>query len=415
MAAAGCRLIANPVGRSAMLVGAVFSQARYWYKLLKLIKREFSGQKPAVVIPIDSSAVNLRVAGIAKQAGIPVCYYVAPQLWASRPWRITKLKAVTDTVCCVLPFEEAYFRKGGVHAVYVGHPMFDTPAHTPETDPASVEPLLPDISIEQHRGFVAAHKNHILYPCDNPWQEIREFSGTARTAPPGMSNPTTLPSNPRVGSHGGGGPRVAIFPGSRKGEIDANLPPMLEIISEIKGRFPRVSFVAAAPSEERAWQIRKFLRKGNTPVEIRVGMTDAIIRWSDLVLTKSGTATLQVARHHKPMIVMYAVAAWKWHLVGRHIINTKYISLVNILADRELVPEYVPFYGSPLPVAHEAIELLDRVELRANMSRDLAALVQPLEPIHDAAGHIRKAAERVAEEVTKLLPPHENVKMGMAK
>ncbi|MEI8197475.1 MAG: lipid-A-disaccharide synthase, partial [Phycisphaerae bacterium] len=133
MAAAGCQLLANPVDRSAMLIGAVFSQARYWYKLLKQIRRELVSLRPAVVVPIDSSAVNLRVAAIAKGQGIPVCYYVAPQLWASRPWRITKVKAYTDTLCCVLPFEESYFRRHGVNAVYVGHPMFDTPPPPPPT------------------------------------------------------------------------------------------------------------------------------------------------------------------------------------------------------------------------------------------------------------------------------------------
>lgn len=368
MAAAGCRMLANPVGRSAMLIGAL-AHARYWFKLLKQVQHELQTLRPAVVVPIDSSAVNLRVAKVAKEAHIPVCYYVAPQLWASRPWRMAKLRARTDTVCCVLPFEEAYFTRQGVHAVYVGHPMFDVPADTAESDPRRLEPPLP--GLDPH-GLGAREADSAD---DQGWKnEIRDFTR-------GLS------------------PRVAIFPGSRKAEIDANLPPMLEVISEIKGHFPRVSFVAAAPSDERAWQVRKYLRRVNTPVDIRVGVTDAVIRWADLVLTKSGTATLQVARHHKPMVVMYAVAAWKWHLVGRHLINTPYISLVNILANRELVPEYVPFYGSPLPVAREVIDLLKRSELRRTMSRELAELVQPLQPGHD---HML-AADRVAAEVMRLV------------
>jgi lipid-A-disaccharide synthase len=375
MAAAGCQLLANPVGRSAMLIGALFSESRYWMKLLKLIRSELASLKPAVVIPIDSSTANLRVAAVAKGQGIPVCYYVAPQLWASRPWRMAKLKVRVDTLCCVLPFEEAYFRRHGVNAVYVGHPMFDVPADGPETDPGGIDPPLPGLPSPAELGTLRA--------AGDPWQAIRAFK-------PHGADPQAAP------------PRIAIFPGSRRAEIDANLPPMLSILSEIKGHYPRVSFVAVAPSEERAWQIRKYLRHGNTPVDIRVGLTDAVIRWADLVLVKSGTATLQVARQHKPMIVLYAAAAWKWHLFARHIINTKYIALVNILADRELVAEYIPFYGSPLPVAREALELLERPELRRILSQELAQLVAPLAPHVGPDGQVLKAAERVALEVVRL-------------
>ncbi len=346
MAGAGCRLLANPVARSAMLLGAL-AGVRYWWGLLGEIRRELRALRPAVVVPIDSSAVNLRVARIARGEGIPVCYYVAPQLWASRPWRMGTVRAVTDTLCCVLPFEEGYFGKHGVHAVYVGHPMFDSEAEGEETDPLRLEPALPGV-----RAGEAA-------PVDAP--------------------------------------RVGVFPGSRAGEIAANLPPMLEVLSEVKGRFARASFVAVAPSEERAWQVRHHLRRTNTTMDIRVGCTDAVVRWADLCLTKSGTATLQIARHHKPMVVLYAVAGWKWHLAGKYLINTQYIALVNILANREVVPEYVPFYGSPLPVAREVIELLAKPELRAAMGRDLAELVKPLMP------RGKLAAERVAEEVGKLM------------
>jgi lipid-A-disaccharide synthase len=342
MATAGCYLLSNPVTRSSMLLGPIL-QARYWWNLLGQIRRELRSLKPDVVVPIDSSGINVRIAKLAKSEGLPVCYYVAPQVWASRPWRVKKIAAAVDTLCCVLPFEEAYFKERKVNGVYVGHPMFDEPAQSGETDPALLDPPLPS----------------------------------------------------------GNGPRVAIFPGSRKAEIDKQMPPMLEILSEIKGRFPGVNFVAAAPSEERAWQIRHHLRAANTPVDIRVGHGDAIIRWADLVLTKSGTATLQIARHRKPMVVMYALSWWTWNLAARFIINTPYMALVNVLAGRELVPEYIPFYGSPLPVARECIELLAHPELRERMSRELAELVGPLQPQTGAGGDVILAADRVAAEVAK--------------
>ncbi|HVX85850.1 MAG TPA: lipid-A-disaccharide synthase [Phycisphaerae bacterium] len=343
MEAAGCRLLANPVSRSAMLIGALFTESRYWFGLLKRIRQELVDLKPDVVVPIDSSTVNLRIARLGRELKIPVCYYVAPQVWASRPWRVKKIAASVDALCCVLPFEEGYFRERGVHAVYVGHPMFDAAAQTAENDPERLEPALPT-----------------------------------------------------------GEPKVAIFPGSRRAEIGHHMPPMLAILSEIKGRFPRATFVAAAPSEERAWQIRHLLRQANTPVDIRVGNGDAIIRWADLVLTKSGTATLQIARQHKPMVVMYAVAWWKWHFFARFLITTPYLALVNILARRELVPEFIPFYGSPLPVARECIDLLAKPERRAQMAAELAELTAPLAPA-PGSGDLGLAAERVAAEVARLV------------
>jgi lipid-A-disaccharide synthase len=393
MAAAGCRLLANPVKRSAMLVGAFVTETRYWWKLLRQIRGELQTIKPAVVVPIDSSAINLRIAGIAKRLGIPVCYYVAPQVWASRPWRVKKIRERVDTLCCVLPFEEKYFTERGVHGVYVGHPMFDEPADTPASDPTLLEPPLPGMKGDG----------------------LGRGGGSGRLAFGAAVGAGT--------GHGGGGtnggaggapmaPRVALFPGSRRAEIDGHMTAMLEIASEIKGRYAGASFVAAAPSEERAWQIRHHLRSANTPVDIRVGSADAIIRWADLVLTKSGTATLQVARHGKPMVVIFAVPWWQWN-VAKHFILTRHLALVNILAGRELVPEFIPFHGSPLPVARKCIELLSQSELRSAMRKELLALVEPLKPGGrgaeeggaggEAEGVVfRLAADRVAGEVLKL-------------
>lgn len=347
MREAGCRTIADPTARSAMLIGAIFTEAKYWIGVMKLIRAEFAKQKPDVAIPIDSSAINLRIAGTAKEAGIPVCYYVAPQLWASRPWRIKKVRRNVDTLCCILPFEQEYFSSRGVKTVYVRHPMFDTPEITPENDPATIKPPLPGMNDEE----VLGRKNL----------------------------------------------RVAVFPGSRKAEINNNLPPMLEMISEIKGRFPGTHFVAVSPSEDRAWQIRQHIKHAGATLEIHVGEADAIIRWADLCLTKSGTSTLQIARHHKPMVVMFAVAAWKWHLVGWWLVITKYKALVNVLANREIVREFIPFYGSPVPVAKECIRLLGDAAAREQMSAELAELVKPLRP----GGDGRLAADRVADEVAK--------------
>ncbi|HMD55254.1 MAG TPA: lipid-A-disaccharide synthase [Phycisphaerae bacterium] len=339
MAAAGCRLLADPTRNSAMLLGAV-TQVGFWMKLLDGVKRQLALDPPDVVIPIDSPSVNVRVAHLARKAGIPVCYYVAPQHWAWGSWRTGKLRGVVDTLCCVLPFEENYFRLKGIHAVYVGHPLFDQPANSPDVDPARLDPPLPTGAI-----------------------------------------------------------KLAVLPGSRRAEVNANLPIMLEVVQAVKGRFANSVFVAAAADEDRAWQIRHFLQKTGTRMEVRIGATNAIIRWANLVLTVSGTATLEVARHHKPMVVLYALAAWKWNLVGNFLIQSRYMSLVNILADRELVPEFMPFHGSPDKLIQTTVDLLNQPQRLQEMSRSLADLTAEME----AFSRQMPASRRVALEAAKLI------------
>jgi lipid-A-disaccharide synthase len=335
MTKAGCRILADPTRHSAMLLGAA-RQVGFWLRLLKEIRRQLETERPAVVIPIDSPPVNLRVARAARDLKIPVCYYVAPQLWAWAPWRINKVRARTDTLCCVLPFEEEYFRNRGVNAVYVGHPIFES-----------------------------------------------KPSGDVLTPP--------LPT---------GNIKIALFPGSRRSEIDANLPVMLRSIIVAQGRHPGTVFAAAAADSDRLWQIRQEARKASVKIDIRAGCADDIIRWADLVLTVSGTATLQIARYHKPMIIIYAVAGWKWNLAGRYLIQTKYMSLVNILANRELTPEFMPFYGSPDPVVNRLLDLIAHASQRQEISRQLSELTSPMLTFAKA----RSPSKRVVDEIRKLMP-----------
>lgn len=339
MAQAGCRVLADPTRNSAMLLGAA-AQAGYWFKLLSVMKKQWATEKPDVIIPIDSPTVNLRIARLGRRLRIPVCYYVAPQLWAWAPWRIKTLRAAVDTLCCVLPFEQAYFGQQGVPTVYVGHPLFDLPANRPQTDPNMLKPPLPKAPV-----------------------------------------------------------RLALLPGSRQAEIAANFPPMLETFLALRGKFPGIAAVAAAADEDRAWQIRNFLPRYGAKIEVRTGATDAIIRWADLVLTCSGTATLQIARHHKPMLVLYRLAWWKWNLVGRFLVQSKYLCLVNILADRELVPEFMPFYGAVEPLVTAATDLLAHPEKRQAIERQLAELTAPMAAWSEAM----LAAQRVALEAARLM------------
>jgi lipid-A-disaccharide synthase len=247
---------------------------------------------------------------------------------------------VVDTLCCILPFEPDYFAPHGMRAIFVGHPLFDTSADSPATDPARLSPPLP-----------------------------------------------------------AGALHVALLPGSRRAEIRANMPVLLDVAATLKGRVNTCVFAGAAADDSRALQMQQYLQRTHLRVDVRTHRIDEVLRWADMVLAVSGTVSLQIAKYNKPMIIVYAVPRWKWNLAGRFLINTRYMCLVNILSDRLLVPEFMPFYGSPEQMARQAVDLAENPDRRAQMSADLAGLVKPLVE----HSRVQPASERVALEVMKLM------------
>ncbi|MCK4959746.1 MAG: hypothetical protein KAT00_10095, partial [Planctomycetes bacterium] len=127
MAAAGCTLLENPVQRAAMIYNA-FKQVGFYWLLLRRIKAYFRDNKVDLVVVCDSPAFNFHIAKLAKDAGIPVLFYVAPQLWAWASWRIDKLRRLSDKLACILPFEQDWFASRGVDVTFVGNPLFDSVA-----------------------------------------------------------------------------------------------------------------------------------------------------------------------------------------------------------------------------------------------------------------------------------------------
>jgi len=303
--------------RSAMLANAL-DQVGFYYRLLARVKKHFAINRPDLVVLVDSPAWNFHIAKLAKKLNIPVLYYIAPQLWAWGSWRCNKLRRLTDNIACILPFEQQWFRDRDINATYVGHPLFD----------------------------------HEMPP----------------EAPPHWMN------NLRSGLF----PTIALLPGSRQHEIDHLWPPMQLIAVRIKKAYPAARFVTTSPSEDSAEKLKK---QTNTalPIDIRSDSSiEAVTRHADLALVASGTATLEVAAQHCPMIVLYHVNQLQWNLIGKWLVKTKYISLVNILADTQLVPEFVPFANRIDTVAGQALEILDNDEKRRQIRVSLKQLTDPI-------------------------------------
>jgi lipid-A-disaccharide synthase len=316
MRAAGCWSIFDMSGRSAMLLAA-FGAARDALRMWATSRRHLASYPFDAAVMIDAPTLHLPLAKRAKQLGVPVFYYIAPQVWAWGESRIGRIRRRVERLAVIFPFEEQYFRSRGVDATFVGHPLFET--------------LLPR-------------------RCDQTLvNEIR-----AR-----------------------GDPVVALFPGSRKHVVREVLPGQLEVAARIVAEYPNAHFGVSLANPQVRPIVTALIEPCGLSLGLHAGHNGELLTAADLVLVASGTATLETAYYHKPMVIMYNGSKWGYRLVGRWLIRTPYFSLVNILAGRELVPEFMPYYTSTEPIARSALDLLASPKRRARMESALAELVIP--------------------------------------
>lgn len=317
MQEAGCQPIFDMTGHSAMLLGVVRAVGPA-VRLLAAAKRHLREHRFAAAVVVDSPTLNLPIARQAKRRGIPVLYYIAPQLWAWGAFRVRRVRKRVDHLAVILPFEEKYFRDRQIDATYVGHPLFD--------------------SLTQH--------------------------------PPDQAGTASIRKQ--------GHPVVALLPGSRQHVVREVLPGQLEVVSHIVQQFPEAHFGVSVANSVVSDEIQRCIATSGLSVTAYEGRNAELLTASDLALVASGTATLEVACRHTPMIVMYNASRWGYRLVGRWFISARHLSLINILAGREVVPEFMPYYTSTGPIADRAIDLLSDPAARRQMSEDLTAVIDSL-------------------------------------
>jgi lipid-A-disaccharide synthase len=292
----------------------------------------------AAHVPVDSPAANTSICQIAKNRGCKVVHLVAPQIWAWGRWRIHKLRRLTDLVLCMLPFEEVFFHRRHVPARFVGHFLFDK-----KIDPTELDR--------------------------------------------------------RSAIFGDGEPRIAMMPGSRPDELERHFPILLDTFRELKRRHPGAVGVVAATSDRVAAELRAMAKKthGGWPESLRVFVqdTDAVIRWCQIALVKSGTVTLQVAKQSRPMVVFYKKSNPIFFLLARTVLSTKFFCLPNLLARKRIVPEFIPHYGSARRIVRAADELLTQPDLADKQRAALAEVVATFSNRH-AAISAADAIEEVA-------------------
>lgn len=334
MEAAGCQLLENTSKKAIMLHSAV-KEVVYFWKLLQRIKKLFREEPVDLVIVCDSFSFNSHVAKAAKKAGTPTMFYVAPQLWAWAAWRIGKLRRACDKLCCILPFEEAWFKARNMDAVFVSNPLLD----------GVTRDLTPHI------------KDYAAYDPD--------------------------------------GVKVGLMPGSRSAETNSLWVPMQEIAIQIKQACPKATFTAVAVDEAK----RKALSSCEIPgfeCDYSIDSVRETAMRMDFCLVTSGSATVEVATAGCPMIVMYKASRLGWHVAGRWLIKSPFMSLVNILANRELVPEFMPYFTSIDPLVDTVNALIQDPEKLAQTSKDLIGVTQPLAQQNTADSVARIALDMVS-------------------
>ncbi len=295
-------------------------------KLVQAARR----RRPDLAILTDSPDFHLRVARKLHDAGIPVVYLIAPQVWAWRQGRVKTMRRTLRRLICIFPFEESFFRKHGVDATYIGHPL--------------AEIVRPSMTRDQ---FFERH-------------------GIAKDAP-----------------------LVAILPGSRTGEISRHIPDLAPAVAQIRRLKPRTAFAVGTPpgfsarvKDSTFWE--RFRREY---IQVIEGSTWDLLAHADVALAASGTVTMEAALLGTPMVTFYRVSGLSW-LIGRWLVRAPFLSMVNLVAGRAVVPELIQHDMRPDRLAAETLRLLDDPPARQAMRGELQRVREMLssaEPPMDRA------------------------------
>ena len=331
----GVKLLYSAHSLSVVGITEVFVKLRAILKALRGLKRSLQREKPDLVILIDFPEFNLRLAKIAHRRGIPILYYISPQVWAWRPKRIRLIAQLVRKMVVLFPFEVPLYEAAGVDVEWVGHPLLDI-----------VKPTLPKEKAYQQFGL-------------DPKQRT-----------------------------------IGLLPGSRSHEVERLLPPLLASAHLLQKEIPDLQFVIPLAPGIPKTILTSRMKNISVPVKVVEGFTYDVMNLSDLLITASGTATLEGAILGKPMIIIYKVS-FPSYWIGRALIRVDHIGLVNLVAEKEIAPELIQKDVNPQRIADEALRILRDPILSRKMSESMGEVCQKL----GKPG----AAQRAARIVTSLL------------
>jgi lipid-A-disaccharide synthase len=307
---------------------------RIW-RVFRALCRAAAERRPAVAVLVDAPDFNLRLARKLRRLGIPVVFYVSPTVWAWRRGRVKQIARDVERMLCILPFEEAFYRPYGVKAVYVGNPVA-------ARLPAPAEPGV----FQRALGLDV------------------------------------------------GRPTLAVLPGSRGGELRRCLPPLVESAALVAEEHPGLQIVVPLAPGVAGAQVSAAFRARGLEAVLVVGQAAEVVGACNVALVTSGTAALEAGLMLRPLVVVYRVSALS-ALVARLLVRVSFVSLVNLLAGRSVVPELLQGALTPANVLREVRRVWEEGPERRRM-------VDGLREVKALLGHA-PASERAAQQVLEVL------------
>jgi lipid-A-disaccharide synthase len=308
------------------------------YSMLRRLVAAARERRPDVFVAIDFPDFNFRLIAALHRLGIPIVYYVSPQLWAWRAGRMGTMKRFVNKVLVIFPFEEAIYERAGVPVEFVGHPLVDI-----------AKPTQPRSAFLRDRGLIPD------------------------------------------------APTVALLPGSRPNELHRITPGILAALPLIRHRIRDVQFVVACAPNLPEEMFAPFLGEAGDgfrrPILVH-DRTDDVLAASDVVITASGTATVQAALHERPMTVVYKLSPLTYRL-GKPFVTVDMYAMPNLVANRRIVPELIQGNFTPAKVAAETVSFLTDRERHARTREALRRVREALGG-HGASGRAADAILNVA-------------------
>ncbi len=330
----GVRVLFQLSAMAVVGMTEIIPRIGYIFRALRELKTSLRSSPPDLLILIDYPGFNLNLAKKARVLGIPVFYYIPPQVWAWWRGRVGKIARRVDRVAVILPFEEEFYHGFGLPVEYVGHPLMDVP--------------LPRRAMSK----------------------IREDLGISHEK----------------------GPILGLLPGSRAEEVVRMMPAMIGAAEIISHYYPRLHCILPLASTVKEDVVKPYVE--NAAIDVTIGRSDTreLLKIADVALVASGTATLEAAIMETPMIIAYKVSPLSY-ILGRFLARVSHIGLVNLIAGRTIVPELIQGEATAFRLAEEALAILKNNGLRAEMKGQLRSIRKQL----GQGGASRKAASIAGE------------------
>ncbi|MDP8217911.1 MAG: lipid-A-disaccharide synthase [Candidatus Theseobacter exili] len=287
---------------------------RVFNRLVAMLKQN----RPDVLMLVDFPGFNLRIAKVAKKLGIPVVYYISPQVWAWGRHRIKAIARDIDLMMVIFPFEADFYKEHGVDSVFVGHPLLD----------------------ESNEG---------------------EREGKCDKRPSDSENRLT----------------VSLLPGSRKGEVRRNLPVIVKTAEIMMSHNPEMQFLIPCASDEVRPIIMDIIKKRCFRAKVVSGKVEETLANSTIALLASGTVTVQAALSRVPSVVVYKVNPFTW-IIARFLVKVPFIAMANIIAGKSVYPEFLQGKACPEKIAEEAIDLIENRKRREKVILELSEIRKKL-------------------------------------